>query len=73
MIIPTTCPFCNCNLEAEHIKPEERALEFYSSEKWGRVKLIVVENRAVGFGCPDCKKEWPIHWMVKPPDAVDME
>jgi hypothetical protein len=73
MIIPTTCPFCQCNLEGEAIKLEERALVNTSSEKWGRVQLMVRNNRVEAFGCPDCKKEWPIHWMVQHPPAVDME
>ena len=69
MILPDKCPKCNVDLRKAEQEGKEAMAK--GSVGWTRAFLIVQNNRAFSFQCPDCQHEWPMPWQSTP-KAVDM-
>lgn len=72
MILPASCPSCNANLVGSKAEEWERAVTKSDSTHWSRVRLVVENNKAKCFKCPDCEAEWDIPWLRKEPKAQDL-
>lgn len=71
MMLPDKCPKCAVDLRSEELKGLKAIKD--GKDAWTRAFLIVQDNRAFSFRCPDCKHEWPIPWMEKPKPVQDLE
>lgn len=70
MMLPDKCPKCAADL----LKLEDEGKKAIQSGSpgWTRAFLVVQNNRAFAFKCPDCQHEWPMPWMTRQ-QATDLE
>lgn len=70
MILPDKCPKCEADLRRAEQEGKDAVAN--NGVGWTRAFLIVQNNRAFSFQCPDCQHEWPMPWQEKP-KAVDLD